>query len=129
MRPLVVAPLLFILALVGCSYHYDLKAIELGGKIAFMPEKEKGTGCFSYFYVTNEAGELVWKLDAGRYLPPPCEDMFPIVYGSVPNGMTDTVPAQPLRAGVLYKVDGWDGDAYSGAFRFRQGIIIVNVDE
>jgi hypothetical protein len=101
----------------------------LNGRIVFVPEEEKGTGCFSHFYVMDEADELVWKVDAGRYLPPPCEDKFPIVYGSVPKGMNETVKAQPLRAGVLYKVEGWDGDAYSGAFRFHQGIIVDNVDD
>jgi hypothetical protein len=117
------------LALTGCSYHYDLKVVELNGRIAFVPEKDKGTGCFSYFKVTSDVGEVVWEWDAGQYLPPPCESKFPILYASVPHGMTEKVKAQPLRAGVLYKVEGWDGDNYSGAFQFRQGIVIENVEE
>lgn len=94
-----------------------------------MPEKDKGTGCFSDFKVTGDTGEVVWELDAGQYLPPPCESKFPIIYASVPRGMIEKVKAQPLRADVLYKVEGWDGDSYSGAFRFRQSIVVDNVKE
>ena len=115
------------LSLVGCSYHYDLKAVELNGKIAFLPAKDKGSGCFASFKVTNEAGELIWDLTAGQYFSPPCESDFPIVYGSVPRKMTERVKAKPLQAGVLYKLEGWDGDRYTGAFRFRQGIVVDNV--
>ncbi len=117
------------LALTGCSYHYDLKAVELNGRIAFVPKKDKGTGCFSDFKVSNDAGEVVWELDAGQYLPPPCGSKFPIIYASVPHGMTEKVKAQPLRAGALYKVEGWDGDSYSGAFRFRRGVVIDNIED
>lgn len=112
------------LILAGCSYHYDLRAVVLNGKIAFVPRDEKSTGCISDFNVTTETGEVVWELDAGRYLPPPCVNRFPIVYGSVPQGMVEKVPAKPLRAGMLYKVEGWDGDTYSGAFHFHEGIVI-----
>ena len=27
------------------------------------------------------------------------------------------------------KVEGWDGDSYSGAFRFRQGIVVDNIKQ
>ncbi|CAA9515882.1 MAG: hypothetical protein AVDCRST_MAG31-1279 [uncultured Sphingomonas sp.] len=116
------------LALTGCSYHYDLRAVELNGTIAFVPVKDKGTGCFSRFTVESDEGEIVWEVMAGQYLPPPCESRFPILYASPPPGMTEKVKAKPLRAGVLYKIEGWDGDSYSGAFRFRQGIVIQNVE-
>jgi hypothetical protein len=115
------------LSLIGCSYHYDLKAVELNGKIAFVPAKDKGSGCLANFKVTSEAGEVVWDLTAGQYFSPPCQSDFPIVYGSVPRNMRERVKAEPLRAGILYKLEGWDGDRYSGAFRFRQGIVVDNV--
>jgi hypothetical protein len=43
--------------------------------------------------------------------------------------MMERVKAKPLLAGVTYKVEGWDGDNYSGAFRFRQGILVDNVKD
>jgi hypothetical protein len=118
---------LLALALTGCSYHYDLKALELNGRIAFVPVKEKSTGCFADFKVTADTGEVVWDLAASQYLPPPCQSDFPVVYGTVPHDMTERVKAKPLAAGVTYRVEGWDGDSYSGAFRFRPGIVVENV--
>ncbi|MEO7751425.1 MAG: hypothetical protein ABIS09_08915 [Sphingomicrobium sp.] len=118
---------LLALALTGCSYHYDLKAVELSGRIAFMPMKDKGSGCFADFKVTSETGEVVWELSASQYLPPPCQSDFPVVYGTVPHDMAARVKAKPLTAGVTYRVEGWDGDGYSGAFRFRQGIVVDNI--
>lgn len=128
MRKKSASALLSALALTACSYHYGLKVVELDGKIAFVAMDDQGTGCFSDFAVTDNAGQIVWKVDAAQYLPPPCEDKFPIVYGVTPRGMTERMAAQPLRPGALYKVEGWDGDSYSGAFRFRQGRIIENVE-
>ncbi|SNS17653.1 hypothetical protein SAMN06295912_102120 [Sphingomonas laterariae] len=118
------------LSLTGCSYQYELKAIELNGKIAFVPMKDKGAGCFSRFVVTSETGEVVWKLDADRYIHDPCENNFPIIYGSVPRGgMAEIVKAKPLQAGIRYKIEGWDGDSYTGAFSFRQGIVVDNLED
>ena len=45
----------------------------------------------------------------------------------VPHDMTERVKAKPLAAGVTYRVEGWDGDSYSGAFRFRKGVVVENV--
>ena len=116
------------LALSGCSYHYGLQAVALEGRVAFVPQKAKNTGCFSEFKVTGEAGEVIWELEAGQYLPPPCENKFPIIYGSAPRGMTETVKARPLRDGVLYRAEGWDGDSYSGAFRVRGRAGVDNLE-
>lgn len=123
------AAVLLPLALFGCSYHYDLKAIELNGRIAFVPVKDKSSGCFYHFTVTSETGQVVWDLYAGQYLPPPCQSDFPVVYGTVPHDMNEHVKAKPLIPGVTYKVEGSDGGFYSGAFRFGQGIIVDNVKE
>lgn len=116
------------LSLSGCVYEYEIDAVELEGNIAFVPGKHKGTGCLNSFKVTSETGEVVWEIDSGRYLPPPCKTRFPVFYASIPSGFTEKVAAEPLKPGVLYNVEAWDGDMYSGAFRFRQGIIIENVD-
>lgn len=114
--------------LIGCSYHYELEAVERNGRIAFEPKDDEGTGCLSDLKVTTGTGGLVWEVDAGEYLPPPCDNKFPVIYGTVPAGMNERVKAVPLRAGILYRVEAWDGDRYSGAFRFRQGIL-VNINE
>lgn len=129
MRSYFAAGVVLLGVLTGCSYHYDLKAVEMDGTIAFVPKADRGTGCFSDFRVETEAREVVWALDAGQYLPPPCDNKFPIRYGSVPHGMVEKVKAKPLKAGMLYRLQGWDGDSYAGAFRFRQGIVVGNADE
>ncbi|MGH6782497.1 MAG: hypothetical protein ACREB5_10385, partial [Sphingomonadaceae bacterium] len=98
-------------------------------RIAFEAKGSRGTGCFSNFRIISGTGEVVWSLDAGAYLPPPCDNKLPVIYGAVPTGMHERVKATPLRAGVLYRIEAWDGDTYSGAFRFRQSIVIENIDE
>jgi hypothetical protein len=114
--------------LAGCSYHYQLQVVERNGWVAFEAEGDQGTGCFSDLKVTSEAGEVVWELDAGQYLPTPCENKLPLRYGVVPGGMQERVKAVPLRAGVLYRIEAWDGDSYSGAFRLGRGLI-ENLEE
>jgi hypothetical protein len=121
--------LLLPTVLMGCSYRYEVKATERNGKIVFEPEKDRGSGCLSNFEVKDQNGKLVWKIDAGEYLPPPCVDKFPLVYGVVPKGMAEPVHAEPLRAGVRYRIDAWDGDTYFGAFKFRAGIVVENIDQ
>lgn len=112
----------------GCSYHYQLEAVERDGRLVFEAKGDHGTGCFADFKVTSEAGEVVWDIDAGRYLPPPCENRLPITYGVVPEGMLERVRAAPLRVGVLYRIEAWDADGYSGAFRFGRDIV-ENIEE
>lgn len=118
-----------LLATTSCSYHYAIAAVEQAGKIVFLPKDEKGTGCFSDFSVQAEGGPVVWELSIGRYLPPPCDNKFPITYGAVPAGMTEKVKAVPLQAGTIYVIEGWDGDSYSGRFRFKRSIVIDNLPE
>jgi hypothetical protein len=108
------------LLLAGCSFHYGLKAVERNGNIAFEPADDQGTGCLANLRVTTEAGAVMWELDAG-YFPPPCKSQFPVAYGIVPPGMTESVKAVPLRRGVRYDVKAWDGDGYSGTFRLHGG--------
>lgn len=115
------------LTLTACTRQYDLQAIELNGAIAFLPRENHGTGCLSDFKVMSASGQEVWVLDGGQYHSPPCQNRFPIVYGTVPKGMEEVTKAQPLRPGATYKLLAWDGDGYTGAFRFHTGIVIDNL--
>lgn len=117
-----------LILLAACSYHYELKAVERNGRIIFEPKDDRGTGCFSDFNVTAESGEVTWDFIVGQYLPPPCKNELPVIYGRVPAGANERVKAAPLRPGILYKVEAWDGDSYSGAFRFREGVVVENID-
>jgi len=119
----------FLMLVAGCSFDYELQAVERSGRIAFEPKDDQGTGCLWDFTVTSETGEVVWRLDGGTYQPPPCDNKLPILYGVVPAGMKELVHALPLRAGVLYRIEGLDGDHYHGAFRFKQAIIVENLGE
>lgn len=113
----------------GCSYNYEIVATERSGVIVFGPAKETGTGCFSDFSVKDQAGAVMWKVTTEKYLPPPCDSKFPIIYGVKPHGMTEEVKPLPLQVGTAYRVEGWDGDTYSGTFRFKRGIIVENMPE
>ena len=120
-------PMVLMLAVAGCSYSYPVEAVFINGKLHFQAE-EKLNGCLSNFSVESEAGEVVWAID-GEFRGSPCEDNFPLAYGVVPRGMTTLSPAKPLKAGVLYKVRGSDGDHYYGAFRYRRTLVITNTPE
>jgi hypothetical protein len=119
---------LFQLQLGGCSYGYTLKVIERNGSIAFVAEDKHGTECLANFTVRNSNGEIMWDLYADNYTPPPCQSRLPIIYGVVPNGMKVRTNVKPLVANTNYIVDAWDGDSYRGAFRFKPGIVIDNID-
>ena len=126
-RPFALLPLALLAS--GCSYHFEIVATERSDRLVFEPAKKTGSGCFSDFSVRSEAGVVMWKVSAERYLPPPCDSKFPIVYGVKPRGMTEVVKPLALRTDVTYKVKGWDGDSYSGTFRFRRGIVVENIPE
>jgi hypothetical protein len=117
-----------LLLLAGCSYQYDLVAVERGGAIVFQPAKKHGNGCLSDMTIESENGEIMWRLDAGKYraADPDCPSSFPVTYGVAPHGLPQQAPAKALKPGVLYFVQAWDGDSYTGAFRFKQGIIVEN---
>jgi len=124
-------PLIFAsaLATAGCSYHYDIVAVEQFGAIVFEPAKDTGSGCFVEFSVKDQKGNVMWEVASGKYLPPPCDSKFPITYGATPQGMTERVKPVPLQTGITYRAEGWDGDNYSGAFRLRRGVIVDNMTE
>ncbi|MBV9529138.1 hypothetical protein [Sphingomonas sp.] len=129
MRSRLIALLPLSVALYGCSYHYDLRAVFQDGRVTVVPKNDKGTGCLWMFTVTSDQGRVVWDVDGGAYSPPPCDDKFPITYGQVPSGMKERVRAQPLQPGVTYRIEASDGDSYSGSFRLRRVLVIDEVSE
>ena len=128
MRSRLFAILPFALALFGCTYHYDLRAVFQNGKVTIVPKKDMGTGCLWTFTVSDDKGQVVWDVDGGPYRLPPCDNKFPITYGQVPSGMRERVKAQPLHPGVVYRVEASDGDGYSGSFRLRRVLMIDEVE-
>ena len=70
----------------------------------------------------------MWAID-GVFRGSTCDDNFPLAYGVVPRGLTSRIAAKPLKAGVLYKVEGSDGDRYYGAFRYRHTLVVANTPE
>lgn len=113
----------------GCSYHHAIVAVERAGAVIFVSKDGKGTGCLSSFSVTDKRGRVVWRLNSASYLAPPCQSKFPITYGVKPAGMSETVKAIPLQRGSTYKLEGWDGDSYSGLFRLKLDTTIENLPE
>ncbi len=112
------------LAVASCSYSYPVEAVFISDKLHFVAE-EKLNGCLNDFEVVSEAGEVMWAIE-GDFRTAPCQDSFPLAYGIVPRGLTLRSAAKPLEAGVLYKVEGSDGDRYYGAFRYRRQLVIKN---
>jgi hypothetical protein len=116
-----------VFSITGCSYDYQIVAVERSGAIVFEPAKETGSGCFFDFSVRDPKGTVMWRVTAGKYLPPPCDSKFPIVYGVKPEGMAEEVKPLSLQAGITYRAVGWDGDNYTGTFRFKRGILVENM--
>lgn len=50
--------------------------------------------------------------------------LFPLAYGVPPKGWGNVVPAEPLKSGELYMIKGDGGDAYHGAFRYRENLVL-----
>jgi hypothetical protein len=89
---------------------------------------DKLNGCLSTFRVASDAGEVMWEIE-GDLPSSPCVNNFPLVYGEVPQGLKTKVAAKPLRPGILYKLAGYDGDRYYGAFTYRHAIAVTNTPE
>jgi hypothetical protein len=120
------------LLLGGCSYGYTLKAEAKDGKVTFTPEptsgrRSQGTGCLSSFTVKTKGGETVWEWGSEKYTPSPCQNLLPVTYGVVPGGLQEATKAKPLRLGVEYVVEAWDGNSYTGSFRLEQGVYAENL--
>lgn len=132
------------LALSGCSYVYDLRAIVINGRLAFMvdPRSKRQADCIRSIHVQTADGEtasakpgpddaeglvangVYWWKD---YAIDGCPNPFPILYGQplagrpfvYSDGDTRGVEAKPLRIGVIYEVQTSSGGSGYGEGRFR----------
>ena len=128
----------------SCSYAYDVRAVAIGGRLAFVPADEDYDCAVSIDVSVNPRG------DAPRAEPAPGDDRllvlnggaywstrdrrgdcamdFPIRYGAYGPAATTPVAAKILRAGVPYAVNSWGRGAYgSGCFRITADRRIENL--
>ena len=132
------------LLLSGCSYIYDLRAIVINGRLAFVvdPKSKQQADCIRSIHVQTADAEVArakpgpddakglvangvfwWK----DYAVDACPNKFPILYGQplagrafvYSDGDTKGVEAKPLRIGVIYQVDTSSGGSGYGGGRFR----------
>jgi hypothetical protein len=134
--------LVSLLALTGCSYTYELRAVVIDGHIAFIvdPNSDRQPDCIRSIYVETdegvtakpamgddaglvEHGAFWWKDTAVTECPNP----FPIRYGqhlegrpfAYQNRVTAGVEAKPLVIGVIYDVTTTSSGSGYGGCRFR----------
>ncbi|GAA0446033.1 hypothetical protein [Sphingomonas molluscorum] len=132
-------PLLAV-TLGSCSYVYDLKAVVIGGRLAFVvdPKSRNVASCLNAIDVIA-SGEVKAKAAPGddvsrvRYgtfwherLDYGCADKFPIFYGQRfkgkrgPSGQAiKVVAAKPLRIGIVYEVSTTTGTGGYGGGAFK----------
>lgn len=135
MRAFRTLALIGLLGLSGCSYTFDVRAVMIDGRLAFMPgPRIRKPECVSGVMVRDEAplvGETfadwrqatyVW-IDEGGYH---CADRFPVFYGQVLTGEDtartggfEEVAPRPLRVGAIYEVMIGSGATGYGGGRFR----------
>ena len=116
----------------SCSADYPVNAVFLEGRLAFVgAEKDWFFGetgfCPRYFSVRDESGKTVWRIENATDNVK-C-NIFPLFYGVVPEDWRPAVPAEPLKSGHLYIVNGAGGDQYHGAFRYRERRILGVTNE
>lgn len=128
--------LVCLLGLSGCSYGFDVRAVMIEGRLAFVADgATRGQAkCVSHIQVLPEdypAGRdgesteawaeraYAWN-DYGGY---DCDDRFPIFYGAPLKGQDEArwrdVVAKPLRVGVTYDVSAVAGATGYGGGQFR----------
>lgn len=151
MRRLALSIPLAALALGSCSYSYDLKAVVIGGKLAFVvdPNSRHDPSCINQIDVIASGGEQAKPTardDASRVrygtfwyerLEYDCVDKFPIFYGQKLKGKPrplgqarETVSAKPLRPGVVYEVSTSGAGGYGGgAFKILANRTVLNVPQ
>ncbi|MET4132550.1 hypothetical protein ABIE62_001685 [Porphyrobacter sp. MBR-155] len=134
------AALILILALSGCSSVYDVRAVVIDGKVAFVPTDTDIWGepdCIYSISVsaadgpsTNpEEGDSLGMVENGMYwhesfAVTSCENPFPVVYGEPLKGPPFrendeyAVKAKPLRVGVVYEVTTVSEGSASGVGKF-----------
>lgn len=123
-----------LVVLPGCSYGYDVRAVVIDGRLAFVSEDADFT-CVANIRVTAT--------DTTRATPSPADNQavvinggdswstkapvvdctmdFPIFYGSAPARVRQSVLPKPLRVGVTYSIDTEGHGAYGfGCFRISE---------
>ncbi len=143
-----------LFALTSCSYGYNIKAVVLNGRLAFIvdPRSWRHPSCVGSVHVeTEETREAHAKPAAGDdaqmvargtiwwkdFANDTCPNSFPIFYGQALRGtpfayegrLAPTVEAKPLKIGVVYEVGMVsDGSGYgSGRFRLRADRTVENL--
>ena len=126
MRPSGYLALPFLLTLSGCSYSYDILAVVIGGRLAFMvdPRSERSPDCLNAIEVqtdeeanaTPEPGDDFTRVAYGTYwyqrASYKCKTPFPIFYGSAlkggppeDSGVVENLPASEDETGMLARPD------------------------
>lgn len=140
-------------ALSGCSYTYDLRAVKIGGRIAFIvdPRSQRSADCIRSIHVQTARNEkamasagadddpglvrngVFWYKD---YAVDDCLNAFPIFYGQKLKGepfkysepTAKGVEAKPLKVGVIYEVETAGSGGYGGGrFRIREDGRVENL--
>lgn len=111
--------------MVGCTRLFDIAiagplaapVLTLDNRGRFSTEKV----CLDRFDVSEEqaveggSATLVWRVGHGE--PMTCPPVTTIKYGNAPQGFKVYTPPAPLKAGVVYVVDG-RGSGWIGQARF-----------
>lgn len=135
MRALHILALICLLGLGGCSYRFDVRAVMIDGRLAFVSTgRFPKPDCISRVMIRDvEAGTaqtyaawmqtaFAW-VDEGGY---DCTDRFPLFYGEPLKGedadrpvpATEVAPKE-LRVGAIYEVMIISGATGAGGGRFR----------
>lgn len=134
MRVLSTFALICLLALTGCSYSFDVRAVMIDGRLAFVPAPQsRKAECISRVMVREEGPPAaqtfeawmqsdLW-VDQGGY---DCTDRFPLFYGEALKGNdvgrstpSREVAPKALRVGTIYEVMIVSGATGYGGGRFR----------
>lgn len=123
------------LLIAGCSKLFEVSAVFLGGKLAFVGDDDEETfapWCLNNFSISDENGEKMWEIDAydANRSAKRCGPNLPIIYGVGPKGAKTVVAAKPLVAGHTYIIDGYGGGIYEGMFKYtvQQITKVQNLD-
>ncbi len=110
-------------ALAGCAKKFEVSAVFISGKLAFVGDDDKETfapWCLNNFSISDENGEKMWEIDAHEAYRSArrCGPNLPIIYGEGPKGAKTVVPARALVPGRTYIIDGYGGGIYEGVFQY-----------
>ena len=136
------ALLVAVFALHGCSYSYDVHAVMIDGRLAFVSADDDFTCAANISITTDEAARrtpaegdnnsLIQNAGAFWWTNAPAIDWlmpFPVIYGTVPAGMRQHVAPKPLQIGTIYSVStvGPGGGIGHGCFRLEASNTVRNL--